>query len=78
MRLLAALLFASAVAANAARVTITGIVADRDPALVQGILHTMEGWVIFAVDLAMLIVLHKLINWAWQKWAATPKTVEVG
>ena len=57
-----------AVAANAARVTITGIVADRDPALVQGILHQMEGWVIFAADLFLLVVLHRLINWVWSKW----------
>ena len=61
-----------AVLANAARVTITGIVADRDPALVQGILHQMEGWVIFVVDLFLLVVLHRLIDWAWTKWFAKP------
>ena len=62
-----------AVLANAARVTITGIVADRDPALVQGILHQMEGWVIFAVDLFLLVVLHRLIDWVWTKWFAKPE-----
>lgn len=59
-----------AVAANAARVTITGIIADKDPELVQGVLHTAEGWVIFVVDLAMLIALHSLINWVWNKKTA--------
>lgn len=59
-----------AVAANAARVTITGLIADRDPELVQGTLHTMEGWVIFAVDLVMLVALHSLLNWAWNKWGS--------
>jgi exosortase len=57
-----------AVAANAARVTITGIIADRDPALVQGVLHTMEGWVIFVVDLVLLVMLHRLLDWAWTKY----------
>lgn len=57
-----------AVAANAARVTVTGIIADRDPELVQGTLHTMEGWVIFAVDLALLVGLHSLINWVWKRF----------
>ncbi len=61
-----------AVAANAARVTITGIIADRDAELVQGTLHTMEGWVIFAMDLVLLIALHSIINWAWNKWSKPP------
>lgn len=51
-----------AVAANAARVAITGIIADKDPELVQGTLHTMEGWVIFAADLVLLICLHSLLS----------------
>ena len=57
-----------AVAANAARVTVTGIIADHDPALVQGTLHTMEGWVIFVLDLVLLVALHAVINWVWKKW----------
>jgi exosortase len=61
-----------AVAANAARVTVTGIIADRDPEMVQGILHTMEGWVIFAIDLALLVGLHSVLNWAWGKWGRKP------
>ncbi|BDC49533.1 exosortase [Bryobacterales bacterium F-183] len=56
-----------AVAANAARVTATGIIADSDPALVQGTLHTMEGWVIFVLDLILLVALHTAINWIWTK-----------
>jgi exosortase len=59
-----------AVAANAARVTITGIIADKDPSLVQGVLHTMEGWVIFVVDLVLLILLHKLLDWLWNKFGS--------
>jgi exosortase len=59
-----------AVAANAARVTITGIIADKDPSLVQGVLHTMEGWVIFVVDLVMLIALHRLIEWGLKKFGS--------
>ncbi len=59
-----------AVAANAARVAITGIIADKDPSMVQGVLHTMEGWVIFAVDLALLILLHRLLEWGWKKFGS--------
>jgi exosortase len=65
-----------AVIANAARVTVTGIIADKDPSMVQGVLHTMEGWVIFVVDLALLILLHRVINFAWDKFGR--KKVETG
>lgn len=65
-----------AVAANAARVTVTGIIADRDPALVQGVLHTMEGWVIFAVDLVLLVILHQMLEWGWKKWGNKTPAVE--
>ena len=59
-----------AVAANAARVTITGIIADKDPSMVEGVLHTLEGYVIFAVDLALLILLHRLLDWGWKKFGS--------
>lgn len=61
-----------AVAANAARVTVTGIIADSDPELVQGTLHTMEGWVIFVLDLVLLVALHSVLNWLWKKWGSKP------
>jgi exosortase/archaeosortase family protein len=60
------------VAANAARVTVTGLIADSDPELVQGTLHTMEGWVIFVLDLILLVALHSVLNWIWKRWGSKP------
>src|SRR6202167_6223009 len=43
-----------AILANAGRVTITGILSERDPELARGFFHELEGFVIFAIALAML------------------------
>jgi exosortase len=51
-----------AITANAARVTITGILTEYDPDLAEGVFHTAEGWVIFMVALAMLVATHAVIN----------------
>jgi exosortase len=52
-----------AILANAARVTITGIVSEKiDPSLAHGFSHTVEGWIIFLVALGMLIALHSILN----------------
>lgn len=50
-----------AIAANAGRVTITGFISEYDPALTQGVYHSMEGWVLFAVAVTLLIVLHRVL-----------------
>jgi exosortase len=52
-----------AIVANAGRVTITGILSEIDPELATGIFHETEGFVIFAIALAMLALTHALINW---------------
>jgi exosortase len=54
-----------AIIANAGRVTITGILSEIDKELANGIFHTMEGWVIFAIAFAMLATTHWLINWVY-------------
>jgi exosortase len=54
-----------AILANAGRVTITGILSERDPELARGIFHEMEGFVIFMIAMVMLFVLHLLINWIY-------------
>lgn len=54
-----------AIAANAGRVTITGILSYYKPELAQGFFHSVEGWVIFVVALAMLIACHYLINFVY-------------
>jgi exosortase len=49
-----------AIIANAARVTITGILSEINPELAQGFFHSLEGWVIFMVALTMLAIFHKV------------------
>jgi len=52
-----------AILANAARVTLTGILSDEvSPELAHGFYHTLEGWIVFLVAFAMLLVLHNTIN----------------
>lgn len=53
-----------AILANSGRVTITGILSGVDPELAQGFFHSLEGWVIFMIALAMLVGAHVLINWS--------------
>jgi exosortase len=48
--------------ANAGRVTITGILSEFNPELAGGFFHSLEGFVIFAIDFVMLIALHATIN----------------
>jgi len=52
-----------AILANAGRVTITGILSEEvSPDLAHGFFHSLEGYVVFVIALAMLIGLHTLIN----------------
>jgi exosortase len=51
-----------AIAANAFRVTLTGILSEIDPQLAHGLMHTASGWVIFMVALAILVVWHQVLN----------------
>jgi len=51
-----------AIIANASRVTLTGVLTEYKPELAEGFFHTLSGWVIFMVGLAILVALHQLIN----------------
>lgn len=52
-----------AILANAGRVTITGILSEEvNPELAHGFFHSLEGWVIFVIDIVMLLAVHALIN----------------
>lgn len=52
-----------AILANAGRVTITGILSEEvSPELAHGFFHSLEGFVIFAIAMAMLIGLHSAIS----------------
>jgi exosortase len=50
-----------AIFANGMRVTITGILSEIKPEYAEGTFHTMEGWVIFMVALAALLVVHQAL-----------------
>jgi exosortase len=47
-----------AIIANAGRVTVTGLLSEVNPEFARGVFHEMEGWVIFAIALIMLAILH--------------------
>jgi exosortase len=51
-----------AIAANATRVTLTGLISEYRPDLAQGFFHTLEGWVLFMVALVLLLATHQLIT----------------
>ena len=58
--LLAALAFPVAIAANAARVAGTGLMAAWiGPQAAQGFLHEFSGWVVFIVAFALLLATHR-------------------
>ncbi len=61
-----------AIAANAGRVTITGILGYFDPDLAKGFSHELEGWIIFLIALAGLIAVHKILS-AFLKKRAQPE-----
>ena len=51
-----------AIAANAFRVTLTGVISEYNKDLAEGVFHTAEGFVIFMIAFALLFVLHRLVN----------------
>jgi exosortase len=51
-----------AIAANAGRVTITGILSEINPDLAHGFFHELEGWVIFVIASIMLVAFHGAIR----------------
>jgi exosortase len=55
-----------AIIANAGRVTVTGLIWQYKPEWAQGFYHTMEGWIIFVVAMALMILTHQLINFIYR------------
>ena len=54
-----------AIAANAGRVTITGILAQINPQLAEGLVHEAEGWVIFMIALLIMVGVHQILTRIW-------------
>jgi exosortase len=60
------LLFATvpiAIAANAFRVSMTGVLYEYKSEWAEGFFHTAEGWVIFMFALSMLLAFHRFAIW---------------
>jgi exosortase len=64
---LLALTIPVAIIANAGRVTMTGVLSEINPQMAQGFFHSLEGWIIFVIALAMLGALHAIINRLFRK-----------
>jgi exosortase len=52
---------AIAIFVNSMRVTATGLLSEYDPQLAQGAFHSMEGWLMFLLALALLVAVHRAI-----------------
>lgn len=57
-----------AIAANATRVSLTGILSEVRTDLAQGAFHVLEGWVLFLVALALLLGFHTLVNFIYYRF----------
>ena len=51
-----------AIAANAARVTLMGVLSEYRGDLAHGAFHLFEGWVLFVVALGLLIAIHQMLR----------------
>ncbi|MCS7041727.1 MAG: exosortase/archaeosortase family protein [Bryobacteraceae bacterium] len=60
---------AIAIFVNSLRVTATGLLSEYNPELAQGVFHSMEGWLMFLLALALLFALHRAISLAAVKYA---------
>lgn len=59
-----------AVAANSFRIVGTGLLVQYwDPEKAEGFFHAFSGWLIFVVSLALLFLLHRMLQWAWPEGA---------
>lgn len=61
-----------AILTNAARVAMTGILSEYNPALTRGWFHEIEGWLVFLAALAGLLLTHRFMLWA-EAWARRRK-----
>ena len=57
-----------AIAANGIRVAVTGWLSEVNTSFAHGWYHEMEGYLVFVVALAALIVTHRLINFAVKRY----------
>ena len=56
-----------AIAANAMRITFTGILSQWNPSLAEGFFHESTGWILFMISLGMLILFHRILVFACRR-----------
>lgn len=56
-----------AIGANAMRVAITGLLSEMNTKLAQGAYHELEGYIVFAIALVALTMMHRIINFGARK-----------
>ena len=62
-----------AIGANAIRVAVTGLLSEINTKLAQGTYHEMEGYVVFVVALAALLLTHRALTILTKKFARVSK-----
>lgn len=59
-----------AIAVNGLRVTLTGVMSEVNKDFATGIYHSAEGFVMWGMAVALLLVTHHLINTVYGRWKA--------
>lgn len=65
-----------AVAANAFRVSATGVISEYNPQLAQGFFHTLEGGVSFAFAFVLMLLFHVVIKKLFVSRTSRPAAVQ--
>jgi len=65
-----------AVATNAFRVTITGLLSNYKRELAEGFLHTAEGWLIFVMATLLLVAAHRMVNFLYHRFYSASKVAD--
>ena len=63
-------------AANAFRVSATGVLSEYNPDLAQGFFHTLEGGVSFAFAFGLMILFHVIVKKLFPEKEPNPTAVQ--
>ena len=66
-----------AVAANAFRVSATGVLSEYNPELAQGFFHTLEGGVSFGFAFALMLLFHVVVKKLFVSRTPRPAAVQI-
>ena len=62
-----------AIGANGVRVAVTGMLSEINTKLAQGAYHETEGYIVFIVAMAALLLTHRVISFGTKKWGGAGK-----